>query len=68
MTSISKRGKLIEAELTRIRRVAEGIQNDYLLYFIDMAIAEVESKPKYRNDNKETFAMPAAISSLRKTY
>ena len=48
--SISKERKLIEAALTKIRHVAEQIHDDYLLYFIDMAIAEVGSKSSYRND------------------
>jgi hypothetical protein len=43
MISISEQRKIIEAELAKIRREAEQVHNDYLLYFIDMAIAEVRA-------------------------
>ena len=48
--TISKERKLIEAELTKVRRVAEQIHDDCLVYFIDVAIAEAASKSNYRND------------------
>ena len=51
--SISARRKLIEIELTKIRGLAEQVNDDYLVYFIDMAISEVEARINYRNDNKE---------------
>jgi hypothetical protein len=68
MTSISEQLNLIEVELTRIRAMAEQACNDYLIYVIDMAIAEVESKSRYGNDNKATFAAPTAIWSLKNNY
>src|ERR1700739_3068202 len=63
--SRSKRGKLIEVELTRIRQMVEQVDNDYLLYFIDMAISEVgASDNNYRNDNKKDSAL-RGISGLK---
>jgi hypothetical protein len=41
MMSILEQLKLIEVELITIRGMAQQVNNDYLLYIIDMAIAEV---------------------------
>ena len=49
--------ELIKVELTRICRIAEKVNNDCLLYFIDMAISEVETKSHYRNDKREVFTL-----------
>jgi len=68
MTRISEQPNLIEVELTRIRAMAEQVCNDYLIYIIDMAIAEVESKSGHGNDNKVTFSAPTIIGSLRNNY
>jgi hypothetical protein len=59
--SISARRKLIEVELTKIRGLAEQVDDDHLVYFIDMAISEIETKPDFRNDNKEKSARPMVI-------
>jgi hypothetical protein len=61
MTSISEKLNLIEAELTRIRSMAEQVCDDHLHYLIDMAITEVESKSGYGNDNKRPSATRTAI-------
>ncbi len=53
--------ELIKVELTRIRGIAEGANNDCLLYFIDMAISEVETKSHSRNDKGE-------VSTLLRPY
>jgi hypothetical protein len=66
--STSKERKLIDAALTKIRRVAEQIHDDCLLYFIDMAIAEVASKSSYRNNNDEILAEPIVTASISKDY
>jgi hypothetical protein len=68
MTSISEQLNLIEAELTRIRAMAEQVCDDYLLYVIDMAIAEVEGKSGYGNDNKRSSAARTATWSLKNNY
>lgn len=68
MTSISEKLNLIEAELTRIRAMAEQVCNDYLLYVIDMAIAEVASKSGYENDNKRSSAARTATWPLKNNY
>ncbi len=47
---------LIEIELTRVRRMAEQENNGFLLYLIDMAILEANSKARARNDSLETLA------------
>jgi hypothetical protein len=64
--SISAQRKLIEIELTKIRGLAEQVNDDYLVYFIDMAISEVEARLNYRNDNKEKSTKPVVISGARK--
>jgi len=51
----------IKIELTRIRGIAEEANNDCLLYFIDMAISEVETKSHYRSDKRE-------VSTLLRQY
>jgi hypothetical protein len=58
--------KSIEVELTRIRRIAEQADNDYLLYFIDIAISEAGGKPTHRKDNRGGSALGSAISGLNK--
>jgi hypothetical protein len=65
--SISARRKLIEIELTKIRGMAEQVADDYLVYFIDMAISEVETKLNYRNDNKEKSGRPIVILRSKKS-
>jgi len=45
--------ELIKVELTRIREIAEEANHECLLYFIDMAISEAETKPFYRNEERE---------------
>jgi hypothetical protein len=57
--------KSIEVELTRIRRIAEQANNDYLLYYIDIAISEAGGKPNHRNDNRSGSAVRTAISGLK---
>jgi len=47
---------LIEIELTRVRRMAEQENDGFLLYLIDMAILEANSKARARNDSLETLA------------
>jgi hypothetical protein len=64
--SISARRKFIEIELAKIRGMAEQVDDDHLVYFIDMAISEVATKISYRNDNKEKSARPILISGPRK--
>jgi hypothetical protein len=67
--SISARRKLIEIELTKIRGLAEQVNDDYVVYFIDMAISEVEARlNNYRNDNKEKSTKPVVISGARKSH
>jgi len=48
--------ELIEIELTRVRRMAEQENDGFLLYLIDMAILEANSKARARNDSLETLA------------
>jgi hypothetical protein len=57
--------KSIEAELTRIRRIAEQADNDYLLYFIDIAISEAGGKPAHRNDNGDGSGLGTAMSGFK---
>jgi hypothetical protein len=64
MMSLSEQLKLIEVELTMIRSMAAQVNDDYLLYIIDMAIAEVDSKSIFGNDNKEKFVSSTAVSLL----
>jgi hypothetical protein len=66
--SISARRKLIEIELTKIRGMAEQVDDDHLVYFIDMAISEIETKLDYRNDNKGKYARPIVISGHGKSH
>ena len=66
--SISEQLKSIEVELTMIRSMAAQVNDDYLLYIIDMAIAEVDSKSMCGNDNKAKFGAPIAVSLLRNNY
>ena len=53
----SRRGKkmheLIEIELTRVRRMAEQVDDRFLLYLIDMAILEVHRKARSSKDSLE---------------
>ena len=65
---ISARRKLIEIELTKIRGMAEQVDDDHLVYFIDMAISEIETKIDYRNDNNRKFAKPTLTSGARKSH
>jgi hypothetical protein len=51
--------ELIKVELTRIRGIAEEANNDCLLYVIDMAISEVETKSHYRNDKSWAMRLTA---------
>ena len=53
--------ELIKVELIRIRGIAEEANNDCLLYFIDMAISEVENKSSYLKDKIK-------VSTLRRKY
>ena len=64
--SISAR-RIIEIELTKIRGMAERVGDDHLIYFIDMAISEAETKLNYLNDNKEKSAKLTVISELKKS-
>jgi hypothetical protein len=66
--SILEQLRLIEAELIIIRRMAEHVNNDYLLYIIDMAIAEVDSKSLCGNDNNTNFLVPTGTTSLRNNH
>jgi len=66
--SILEQLKLIEVELITIRGLAQQVNNDYLLYIIDMAIAEVNCKSICGNDNKASFVASTATSSLRNKY
>ena len=59
---------MIEIELTKIRRMAEQVDNDHLVYFIDMAISEIETKLDYRNDNNRKFAKAILTSGARKSH
>ena len=45
---------LIEINLTRIRKMAEHTNDDFLLYLIDIAIIEANAKARRRRDNLET--------------
>ncbi len=65
---ISARRKLIEIELTKIRGMAEQVDNDHLIYFIDMALSEIETKLDYRNDNSGKYAKPILTSGARKSH
>jgi hypothetical protein len=65
---ISARRKLMEIELTKIRGMAEQVDDDHLVYFIDMAISEIETKLNYRNDSKEKSARPIVISGPRTSH
>jgi len=49
--------ELVKVELTRIRGIAEEANNDALLYFIDMAISEVQTNFHYRNDKGEVYTL-----------
>jgi hypothetical protein len=53
--------ELIKAELTMIRRIAEEANNDCLLYFIDMAILEVENNSNFLKGKTK-------VSTLRRKY
>jgi hypothetical protein len=44
---------LIETELTRVRRMAERADDDFLLYLVDMAIIEANSRARFRRDAAE---------------
>jgi len=57
--------KSIEVELTKIRRIAEQADNDYLLYYIDIAISEAGGKPNHRNDNSGGPGLRTAMSGLK---
>jgi hypothetical protein len=45
---------LIEIELTRIRRMAEQVDDGFLLYLIDLALMETNKKARSGNDKVET--------------
>jgi hypothetical protein len=60
--------QIIEIELTKIRGMAERVDDDHLVYFIDMAISEVGTKRSYRNDNKEKSAKLTVISGDRNRH
>jgi hypothetical protein len=45
---------LIEMDLTRVRRMAEQTDNGFLLYLIDMAIVQANSKARAVADTGET--------------
>ncbi len=46
--------KLIEIELTRIRRMLEKADEIFLQYLIDMAIIEANAKARASNDSLES--------------
>jgi hypothetical protein len=51
---------LIEINLTRIRKMAEQADDDFLLYLIDIAIIEANAKARCRKDNLEA-VIPSAL-------
>ena len=58
----------MEIELIKIRGMAAQVDDDCLVYFIDMAISEVGTRLNNREDSKEKFAKPIAISGYRKSH
>jgi hypothetical protein len=45
---------LIEIELTRVRRMAERADGEFLVYLIDMAIIEANAKARSPDNSLET--------------
>ena len=45
--------ELIEIDLTRVRRMAEQVDNELLLYLIDMAIIEANRKKRSEIDSSK---------------
>ena len=45
---------LIEIELTRVRKMAEHADDEFLLYLIDIAIIEANTKARLRREADET--------------
>ena len=45
---------LIEIELTRVRKMAEGTGNYFLVYLIDMAVIEANANARSSDNSLET--------------
>jgi hypothetical protein len=59
--------ELIEIELTRVRRMAEGADDAFLLYLIDIAIIEANAKARSTKNSLETI-IPLALEGDDRAY